>query len=173
MEASDHGVAVMDRCTLLWHGLPPAPAAPSQPSASRHPGSATTVVALVKSESRGRVQLSRCELRAVEGRSHDRFLVMGIHAGQDGAVTASRCSMAGCFVHAKERSSVVGSQLRLTAGTSGWGPVCVPNLTANCGLVMEAGSSCMLARCTVERFRNGLQVSPSKDGDAAGQWCLQ
>lgn len=168
VDAAEHAVAVLDRCTLQWQDQGAAQPAPTLPFAAHQGAQAgaqggedrSILVALIKAERQGRAQVSRCELRAVDVDPRSRFFIMGLHASRDGVVSASRCRLDNCLMSASTGSSVTGSQLALRASSAGSGSSSSGfHRSALCGVALEPGSACKLSHCYLEGFKDGVQAS--------------
>lgn len=190
---SHQATATVEQCTLLWHGRTLAasdsPRSSSQTTQSQVPaaegptkavrqqarggqetGAAATEprdpapVSLVEVADQARVQLSCCELRAVDGPSQASFSVKGIRAHksdslQGGAVMASKCRLVGCGVNIGLLSTFLGVKLRLSAGSMGSREAGGTRFSAIFGVDVAHSSTCKLVQCRVDGYDIGLLVS--------------
>lgn len=165
--------AVVDRCTLVWRGLPDttdtaaAQAAPQAHTGDGHQPSPPRIRSVALVFSLGRVQLSRCELRSQQG-SNCGILVAGLLLGLTGAAMATRCSFTRCSVDVGEGCSLVGSHLRVTSGSQA-GLQGSQIISADGGLTSSSahliafdirhGATCKLVHSHIEGFYIGIGVS--------------
>lgn len=218
--ASIQSMAVLQQCTLLWHGLPlhkpPSSQAPRLPRDSsgpalqpqgsgeaRHAHKAAAGVAegveghgrgpvaaeggcsdegteseptfsaaMVQSHMQGHVQLSRCELRAVEGDSHAGCRVRGVDVDAGSVVAAAQCSLSGCGMAVRGGSTLSGSHLKLAAGSMDSRDVGNCPVSVLCAVSITPGSTCRLKKSQVTGFQQGVHVSLAERGPLHAYWLV-